>query len=392
MIGRCEPSPYVAEGQGRVEYVLFGENVNANCARPPKKNRELSVDLLITFIHMNSEGVVIIDGAEGTPGAGWCVTIAASDSDGCEYIITEHRRDTGAPPADADDRDSPGEGAADRCDKEDSDERAAGQRPGSALSNADTFEVRDPEGGTMMNADIITKHLSVDVREVGSEGDSDGGEFQTKGSGASSCSEREQQPESGTEVGGGEQEDKAAERKEYDGGDSLRKEGCGSDPTERQPHYIPTPPQRKSNSSASEEEMSAPSVAKRFAKWIVKGAHMGGKKGDNAEQDKESKPPPQQEKNNGGGASEASNPDGDGKTPSAVRGEVDPPSPTSPGVRRSKAVSVKGFVPVRAGSVSMTCPLPTKLPFHPDQVEEEFDAPTFGTTVLGNSHGFDPRG
>ncbi|CAM9375028.1 unnamed protein product, partial [Ectocarpus fasciculatus] len=62
------------------------------------------------------------------------------------------------------------------------------------------------------------------------------------------------------------------------------------------------------------------------------------------------------------------------------------------GWMRAGMPSLNGFLPVRTAEVSMTCPLPTELPFQPEQTESEFIAPTFGTTVLGNSHGFDPKG
>lgn len=70
--------------------------------------------------------------------------------------------------------------------------------------------------------------------------------------------------------------------------------------------------------------------------------------------------------------------------------DLDPPAGT---LRRGSAGTyIKGFRPVREAVISMTCPLPSVLPFHPTQTEEEFTAPNFGVTVLGNSHGFDPNG
>ena len=132
-----------------------------------------------------------IKGAEGTPGADWCVTIVASDSNGGEYIVTEHQRDPDAPPTDA-----AADGntttltydyeGGDRIDSADSG--GGSERASSAISNPDTFEVRDPEDvdekmtrlTTMLKAETMAKHLSADVSEVGSEADggNDGGRLQ----------------------------------------------------------------------------------------------------------------------------------------------------------------------------------------------------------------------
>lgn len=173
------------------------------------------MDLLITFLHMNSEGVVTIDGVEGTPGADWCVTIVSSDSNGGEYIVTEHQRDSDPPTADGDDDDTAPPGERTTISRYETmefcDGRDAGERASSAASNPDTFEVRGAEiasvdhrfsrSTTMLKADIIAKHLSVDVSEGGSEVDGSGSEKSqeqlppAKGSCVSSDGEQqEQQP------------------------------------------------------------------------------------------------------------------------------------------------------------------------------------------------------
>eukprot|EP00752_Nemacystus_decipiens_P003821 g3515.t1 len=431
--------------------------------------KELSVDLLITFLHTNSEGVVTINGAEGTPGADFCVTIVASDSNGGEYIVTEHRRDPDAAYADGAEADGStllggeNEGATTSGGTADTtDELEAGERGGSTATDPDTFETRGAESviqrferkTTMLRAETMAKHLSVDVSEGGSEdseeeglvtpkaarGGGGGGRGGGRGGGsevASADDEEVQQehppgPNTGRRGkregrGGGGRREGAARQEEDSGGDgddaALWKEHSRSESNdERQkPRFTPTPPQRRSNSSGSAEDNApGPSVAKRFAKWIVQNAHIGGgnKRGGGGrggggggeggagrpEKAKKLQWTPLGKRGGGGGASSSGGSDssapsagglgaggdgGDERRPSATSA---PSSPRTHGLRRARAVSVKGFVPVRVGYVSMTCPLPTRLPFHPDQTEEEFDAPTFGTTVLGNSHGFDPKG
>ena len=46
----------------------------------------------------------------------------------------------------------------------------------------------------------------------------------------------------------------------------------------------------------------------------------------------------------------------------------------------------------RRAIVSQFIDLPEVLPFHPAPTNSIFDPPSFGVTVLGNSHGFDPSG
>eukprot|EP00903_Cladosiphon_okamuranus_P020559 g18871.t1 len=421
--------------------------------------KELSVDLLITFLVMDSEGVVTINGAEGTPGADCCVTIAASDSNGGEYIITEHQRVPHAP-GEVDVDGGNGDGNGDDGRATPGGEKKAPRfgkiqfparcdDPGDRMisgssSNPDDFEVRPAEvarhrpgdSATMLKADTIAQHLKVDVSEVGS-GDDDGGEGSEdseedgeeellpakKGSDASSDREqqkprqqrqqreREQQPGSprggkgrdrgsgGGEGGGkgGRWREEEEESRKDDGSDVvLWEEGGGSrsDPPERkQPRFTPTPPRSKSASPSLEEGGggSGPSVAKRFAKWIVQSAHIAGKRRGGGGPDNDPKRSPR-ENRGGGGASGGVSAAAAGDGGSEPGGEGDQPQSRPLGVRRPRPAHVRGFVPVREGHVSMTCPLPSRLPFHPDQTEEEFDAPTFGTTVLGNSHGFDPNG
>lgn len=354
---------------------------------------------------MNSDGVVTINGAEGTPAADWCVTIGSSDSDGGEYIVTEHRRDadvTAAADGDDDDRPFPDEDRASRNASDSTNGRDADRRLDSESSDSDTFEVRGAENvversvtssATMLRAETMAHHLSMDLSETVSQADSEEEseeEFREEGSGGVFAGGGREQP------GGREGEGGGGERS----GGPRRQEGSGPDtPERRHAPFSPTPPQ--TTSPSSEGESSGPSVAKRFAKWIVQSTHVGGKKkrGD-AESKKASKLSHREKEGGasgtGSGTCGGSGGGGGGKRQAAATAEEKEGgasrSSGAHGVRRPRAVSVKGFVPVRVGHVSMTCPLPSRLPFHPDPTEEEFDAPTFGTTVLGNSHGFDPRG
>ncbi len=386
------------------------------------KTRELSVNLLITFLHMNDEGVVTINGVDGTPGADWCVTIATSDQDGGEYLFTEHQRDQ-APPAHADSPD-----AAPDAEPQGTAADGAGDLPGRRRSGKDGAQARAEDAPkerrsmrqeTMLRHEVMSELMSLKMREREDESESscdeerpptggnvDGegqprrkGSFSARGEGpgregrggerkGARAGADDDAGKIGTPAGGGPAEEEAV-------APGRSRHDVGSEAT-RPALRTPTPPAQKPSPSSSGEEQQNPSAVKRFAKWIVHNAPIGGKK-----------------KRGGGGGGSGGGGGGGGAAARGKRGGEAPKaggeddddaggvfsasedegyaSPTPPRCR-PRSPRVRGFVPVRETTVSMTCPLPSKLPFQPDQTEEEFDAPTFGTTVLGNSHGFDPKG
>ena len=370
-------------------------------APPPRPNRELSVDLLITFLHMNDEGVVTIHGVDGTPGADWCVTIAGSDSNGGEYVFTEHQRDLSLP-THANGPDAPA--TEPRGEQDHATGRGGGGREKGPIRGAEEAdEERATRPGTMLRHEVMTELMSIRMGEndgeLSSEDDDNGADDEEKpwnkgawrGGGREGGTSRKTDGDGNVDAlltsPGGEEADRRR-RSSHDGGAEST----------RPPFHTPTPPAKKSNSFSSGEEHGNPSPVQRFAKWIVRNAHIGsGKKrsggggggaGDNtAAQDRGTGPlsPHKLDKGGGGGG-------GGGASTTQGSGVMSPPGSPRFKPREGILPHVRGFVPKREVEVSMTCPLPSKLPFQPDQTEEEFDAPTFGTTVLGNSHGFDPKG
>ena len=360
------------------------------------RKRELSVDLLITFLHMNDEGVVTIHGVGGTPGADWCVTIAASDSNGGEYVFTEHQRDQSLPTHD-DGPDAPdmksqceedpaagGDAATGRWGR-----RENGLSP--AAEKADDDSHCQPGPMLRLNSDIMS------ISENDDESRCDDGEEELESEGTGRGGGREGGTSKRT-VGDGKVDALSASPVE-EKADRRRSTHDGRAESTRSRLHTPTPPTKKPSSFSSGGQRRSSSPVNRFAKWIVQNAHFGGRKkrgsGDNtALQDQGTGSPPPQELDKRGDVSNADCGDsGDGEGASTKKGD-DAVPPASPKFkpRLARVPHVRGFVPKREVEVSMTCPLPSKLPFQPDQTEEEFDAPMFGTTVLGNSHGFDPKG
>lgn len=297
---------------------------------------------------MDTDGTVTIEGAEGTPGADWCLTIATSDSDGGEYIFTEHQRGAD-PPAHVDNLEF-------------------------QHSKIHTVEVREAE-------DVYEE-----TRSNGGEGEGKGGEH---GGEASEHVGGRVGQEDGDEVmehvpPGPEKEGsliRESSNPDHRSNGQSSQHGGSGDPhkhfcTPSPPGRNPTPVQPSQGGSTTR------SPATRFARWIVQRAHKGRK----------------EDGNTGGKETDRPLPPEDGDVSSAVghgpksKEQLPATRGRSNTVGRTKTSSVKGFKPMRTVQVSMTCPLPTKLHFHPSEREEEFDAPTFGTTVLGNSHGFDPKG
>ncbi|CAM9222713.1 unnamed protein product, partial [Ectocarpus sp. 8 AP-2014] len=385
--------------------------------------RELSIDLLITFIHQNSDGIVILDGVEGTPGADWCISIAVSNADGGQYIFTEHQKG-GSDPSH--------ENAA-RLSADDSvsmiSEEDVGEEENS-MPNA--IDVRTAGGTndalrpTSLRHESIAKHMSVHLTEGDSEDEntdkcSNKGKTPSRGSKESPSireENREGEDERGGTRNGREGEGQGIERGQgaesqpkhvsiRQVGDSSSKgknqDSTSFDEAPDRRSFTPTRPSFKSSFGNQRSEMGRPlgSVANWFGRWLVH-AHIGGNKSRSADD---------------GGV------DRDGRISRVKSAEVEastqlePPPPAgndvpkagresrnarrtprrmwAPGLNgwvRTGIPSLNGFLPVRTGEVSMTCPLPTKLPSQPEQTEDEFIAPAFGTTVLGNSHGFDPNG
>lgn len=86
-------------------------------------------------------------------------------------------------------------------------------------------------------------------------------------------------------------------------------------------------------------------------------------------------------------------PDGKIKEDAGDRALRAPGSPTSGTSLKGEAgSSIRGFKATRRMTVSIAIPLPSRLPSHPQQTEEEFNTPNSGVTVLRTSHGFDPNG
>ncbi|CAM9427889.1 unnamed protein product, partial [Scytosiphon promiscuus] len=329
--------------------------------------KELSVDLLITFLRMNSEGVVTIGGADGTSGADYRVTIASSDSEGGEYVVTEHRReeksssdevssldrrhDEGAGVSDLERLGSSTSDGSGRARSEDGSSPRYNER---SAGNSGRGERRS---GLDVEEERRTRHRAENLRHDTIEG-------------VNRLAGSRDEVQEGAEKG----------RPGSDGVTRPRSPSNRGNKISLKSQRSPTPPERKPSSSSRltldrSGPSLGPSAVTRFARWIVESAHIGGKKLGRTD----------------GSGGEIHT---DERSTAASRDTRK--SRTS--IMRSSFVGLKGqavvegFVPARMVRVSMTCPLPTKQVVHPNQTEEEFDAPTFGTTVLGNSHGFDPKG
>ncbi|CBJ32522.1 conserved unknown protein [Ectocarpus siliculosus] len=385
--------------------------------------KELSIDLLITFIHQNSDGIVILDGVDGTPGADWCISIAVSNADGGQYIFTEHQKG-GSDPSH--------ENAA-RLSADDSE---------SMVSEEDVWEEENPMPNaidvrtagdtndtlrpTSLRHESIAKHMSVHLTEGDSEDEntdecSKKGNFSSRGSKESPIireENRQGEDERGGTRNGREGEGRGIERGQgaesqpkhapiRQVGDSSSKgknqDSTSSDEAPDRRHFTPTRPSFKPSFGNQRSEVGRPlgSVANWFGRWLVH-AHIGENKSRSAddgsidrdgrisrvksaevEANTQLEPPPAAGNNVSKAGRESRNAK---RTPRRIW------APGLNGWVRTGIPSLNGFLPVRTGEVSMTCPLPTKLPSQPEQTEDEFIAPTFGTTVLGNSHGFDPNG
>ncbi|CAM9235928.1 unnamed protein product, partial [Hapterophycus canaliculatus] len=392
-----------------------------------------------------NEGVVTIEGADGTPGADWRVTIASSESEGGEYVVTEHRRDETSSPNGGNDHgcqqdgkeegfclerkgwrtsEAPDEAQWEEGSYSDNGERSAGnggQMQG--MGDPDAEDGRTCRTETLRH-ETMSAIMSIRLKEECSnaqpqeEDDSDNSE------GRGQRRKEEVPREEGgrrqsTDQRGSDGEGTSKPTRSRDTEDKEAQEGNpgvqgvtgsesilnGRKEDSRQPTHTPTPPERKASSSpqlTSDQSGSglASSAVTRFARWIVESAHIGGKKVGRAD--------------GSGGESRV------GEKSIATDGDISPDGeeaavakeaaaaaavPATGNTKKSRAstlrssfvgrkgqASVKGFQPVRTARVSMTCPLPTKLARRSDRTEKEFDAPTFGTTVLGNSHGFDPKG
>lgn len=385
---------------------------------------------------MNSNGIVIIDGVDGTPGADWCISIAVSNLDGGQYIITEHQKGGSDPSHEnaarliADDSesivsDSESIVAEDVWEEEDSTPNAVDVRIAGDTSDAHRV--------MSLRHESIAKHMSVHLTEGDSEDETTdkglkkGGDA-SRGSKASAPSHREESGEAGDEREG------ARNGREGEGRGNGKEQGAESQPQRAsilqvgessskgetqdsnrvgqspsrfdapgRHSFTPTRPSFKSSSANRRSEMGRPlgSVANWFGRWLVH-AHIGGNKSRSAdagdinrdgrtsrvkpakvESSPQFEPPPQV----GNDTSETDR--GARNTKRTTRRVC---TPGLNGCVRAGIPSLNGFIPARTTEVSMTCPLPTKLPSQPEQTEDEFMAPTFGTTVLGNSHGFDPNG
>lgn len=385
--------------------------------------RELSIDLLITFIHQNSDGIVILDGVDGTPGADWCISIAVSNADGGQYIFTEHQKG-GSDPSH--------ENAA-RLSADDSEstvsEEGVWEEENSMPNAIDVRTARDTNNTlrpTSLRHESIAQHMSVHLTEGESEDEntdtcSKKGKKSSRGS-KGSPSIREENRE-GEDERGGTRNEREGEGRGIGTGQgaesqpkhaSIRQVGESSSKGKKQDStsfdeapdrrpFTPTRPSFKSSFGNQRSEMGRPlgSVANWFGRWLVH-AHIGGNKSRSAddgaidrdgrisrvksaevEASTQLEPPPPA----GNGMPKAGRESRNAKRTPRRMG-----APGLNGWVRTGIPSLNGFLPVRTGEVSMTCPLPTKLPSQPEQTEDEFIAPTFGTTVLGNSHGFDPNG
>lgn len=358
------------------EHCCFATN---NRPRRNNPNRELSVDLLITFLHLDAEGSLIIKGADGTPGADWCVTIATSDSDGGEFIITEHRRDSDQPSHDDNPefQDTKSEAVevihAQDISKEHGSNRGEGRVGGEGQGIEKLEHVKDearqqaeqersgqraqrltslPEASEEKGLGVEQDHGAGIIKHASSPQEED--RLNSECSNSHYNSER---PSSGHGASG-----------------ALR------EPISTTPAGTKCTPVQPSNG-----RNTSPSPVTRFARWIVQRAHKGEETHGNTGGKDTGRAPPENEDVCSDHAP------GGGKQLSTPRKSMTSARRLSSAGRTGPS-SVTGFEAERFVQVSMTCPLPTKLPFHPDQREEEFDAPMFGTTVLGNSHGFDPKG
>lgn len=315
-----------------------------------------------------------INGADGTPGADWCLTIATSDSNGGEYIITEHRRFSDQPPRDdnPETKDTKSDAVEVRqardVNEEDRNNREKGRAGEEGQGRENSEQVKDgagqeaqPEEGRGQRVQRVTTFPGASER-LGDRAEQEHGAESMKH--ASSPQEEE---------------------------DNHECSNHGDSGAPREPICTATPPPgtKSTRVQPSEGRSASPSPVTRFARWIVQRATKGEEKHGNAGGKDIHRAPPENE-HACSGVDNA--PAGSGRqTTSSPRRGVTLAGRLSPAGRTGPS-SVTGFKAKRMVQVSMTCPLPTKLPFHPDQREEEFDAPMFGTTVLGNSHGFDPKG
>ncbi|CAB1116732.1 unnamed protein product [Ectocarpus sp. CCAP 1310/34] len=385
--------------------------------------KELSIDLLITFIHQNSDGIVILDGVDGTPGADWCISIAVSNTDGGQYIFTEHQKGGSDPSHENAPRLSAGD--SESTDREEDVWEEENSMP-NAIDVRAAGDTNDTLRHTSLRHESIAKHMSVQLTEGGSEEESSDtclkkGKKSSRGSkGSPSIREenREGEDERGGTRNGREGEGRGIGRGQ--GAESQPKYAsirrvCVSSPKgknkgstsfdeapDRHP-FTPTRPLIKSSFGNQRSEMGRPlgSVANWFGRWLVH-AHIGGSKSrsaDDGDIDRdgrisrvksakveastqfESTPPAGNDMSKAGRESR-----------SAIRTRRRMWAPGLSGWVRAGIPCLNGFLPMRTEEVSITCPLPTTLPSQPKQREDEFIAPTFGTTVLGNSHGFDPNG
>ncbi|CAM9257277.1 unnamed protein product, partial [Pylaiella littoralis] len=337
--------------------------------------KELSVDLLITFIHMDTKGTVTIQGTDGTPGADWCVTITTSDYDGGAYIITEHQRgaDPPAPVNSLECQDTKSD-AVEVREAEDVSEkprRGEGRKRGEG-SRGEESEQKGDGAGQGDGGERVQHACFTPEAEIRGDGKEQGGSGITKH--APSLPEKE---------GSLNCESSSYHKSKLQ---SSRDGGSGAS---HEPLCTPIPPRKNSVPvQPSKGGSTTPSPVTRFARWIVQRAHKGEKNHGNAGGKDADRPPPLE---NGEICSKADHNLSSRITRPTNRGGTSS-APKSSYAGRAAASSIRGFKPVRMVKVLMTCPLPTTLRFHPAQREEEFDAPTFGTTVLGNSHGFDPKG
>lgn len=410
--------------------------------------RELSVDTLVSFVRMDQHGLVTISGEDGTPGAGKRLTIAASDSNGGEYVITEFEHvdvpdretslhsDARAPDSEglhgASDRDVEDESHSKNSDGYGGDNGENGGNEGrhseanSEIERAKAAGAWDgPLAPTERQQDTVfgrsqTGHLwevqPTHLANVGLSGrnlEEDGEKDEDKDADTDF-----DYPYSGIDVGadssvgkgeggGREMVDQRCTEAGIEGGSngtrrdqSYNDNGNTIEAVEGRTSSRPTPmrplrqkPQHVGGAGVSAVKRFARSLVRSTARGVGCGSREGasnpmikaasdgldGPDGDAASERREDATV------RAGGSKESRQ----GLQKERQRGKK-PTRGTS--VRGGAGASIKGFRPIRQAVVSMICPLPSQLPFHPAQTEEEFVAPTFGVTVLGNSHGFDPKG